>query len=114
VAGQALVEHLVVGVVGRGHQRDAGQRQLVDGAQQVVGQQGHVLDALAVELHQELLDLAGALLGFLVQRDADHAVRRGHGLAGQAGVFALDVEVADLAEVEQALVEAAQKAMRPR
>ena len=32
------------------------------------------------------------------------AVGRGHRLAGEAGVFALDVEVADLAEVEQPLV----------
>ena len=47
-----------------------------------------------------------ALPGFLVERDADHAVGRGHRLGGQAGVFALDVEVADLAEVEQLLVEA--------
>ena len=64
-----------------------------------------MLDALAVELHQELFDLPGALGGFLVERDADHAVRRGHGLGGQPGVLALDVEVADLAEVEQLLVE---------
>ena len=61
VAGQALVEHLVVDVVGRRHQRHAGQRQLVDGGEQVVGEQRDVLDALAVELHQELLDLARAL-----------------------------------------------------
>jgi hypothetical protein len=33
----------------------------VDGGDQVVGQQGDVLDALAVELHQEFLDLARAL-----------------------------------------------------
>ena len=64
-----------------------------------------MLDALAVELHQEFLDLAAALGGLLVQRNADQAVRCRHGLGRQAGVFALDVEVADLAEVEQLLVE---------
>ena len=63
-----------------------------------------MLDALAVELHQEFLDLPGAARSLLVQRDADHAVGCGHGLAGQAGVRALDVEVADLAEVEQPFV----------
>ena len=57
VAGQALLEHLVVDVVRRRHQRHAGERELVDGREQVVGEQRHVLDALAVELHQELLDL---------------------------------------------------------
>ncbi len=67
--------------------------------------QRDVLDAFAVELHQEFFDLAAALLGLFVQRDADLAVGRGHGLGRQAGVFALDVEVADLAEVEQLLVE---------
>ena len=65
-----------------------------------------MLDPLAVELHQELLDLPGALLRFLVERDADLAVGRGHRLRREAGVLALDVEVADLAEVEEALVEA--------
>ena len=104
VAGQALLEHLVVHVVGRRHQRHAGHRQLVDGGKDVVGEQCHVLDALAVEPHQELFDLPRALGRFLVQRDADLAVGRGHRLAGEAGVFALDVEVADLAEVEQLLV----------
>ena len=52
---------------------------------------------------QVFVDLALRVGGF-VQRDAHHAVRRGHGLGEQAGLHALDVEVADLAEVEQALV----------
>ena len=43
-------------------------------------------------------------IGGLVERDPDHAVGRGHGLGQQAGLGALDVEIADLAEVEQALV----------
>ena len=64
-----------------------------------------MLDAFAAELHQEFLDLAGAARGFLVQGDADAAIRRGHGLGGEAGVLALDVEVADLPEIEQPLVE---------
>ncbi len=64
-----------------------------------------MLDALPVELHQELFDLAGALGGLLVQRDADHAIRGAHGLGGQAGVFTLDVEVTRFTEVEQFLVE---------
>jgi len=105
VAGQAGVQHLVVHVVGRGGQLHAGHAQLVHHVQQVVADQRDVLYAFAVELHQKFFDLAAALLGFFVQRDADLAVGRRHRLAGQAGVFALDVEVADLAEVEQLLVE---------
>jgi hypothetical protein len=60
--------------------------------------------SLAVEGAQEFVDLALAAVGFLVERDADLAVRRGQRLGGEAGVFALDVEVADLAEVEELLV----------
>jgi hypothetical protein len=47
------------------------------------------------------------LLRLLVQRDADQAVGRGHRTRREAGVFTLDVEVADLAEAEQPLVETA-------
>ena len=39
------------------------------------------------------------------ERDADLAARAGHRLGEQAGTLALDVEVADLAEVEEPLVE---------
>jgi hypothetical protein len=59
-----------------------------------------VLDALALVLAQELLDLALVVLA-LVQRDADLAAGAGHRLGEQAGLLALDVEVADLAEVEE-------------
>ncbi|MCY1451932.1 hypothetical protein D9M71_688220 [compost metagenome] len=65
-----------------------------------------MLDAFAVELHQELFDLASTLRRLLVEWDADHAVRCSHGLGRQASVFALDIEVADFTEVEQFLVEA--------
>ena len=63
-----------------------------------------MLDALAIELLEELLDLSLAAFAFFIQRDADLAVGCGQRLAGEAGVFALDVEEADLAEVEQRLV----------
>src|SRR5207249_1124894 len=71
MARQALLEHLVVDVVRRGHDGNAGHLQAVDAREDVVGEQRDVLDALAVELHQEFLDLPAALLGLLVQRDAD-------------------------------------------
>src|SRR5690606_19979356 len=102
VVRDALVDHLEIGVRGV-EELHAG---LVHGLHRgidVVGEQGDVLDALAVVLAQVFVDLALLVAG-LVQRNADDAVGGGHGLGQQAGLGALDVEVADLAEVEQLLV----------
>ena len=66
-----------------------------------------MLDAFAVELHQELLDLPPGLTRLFVEWDADHAVWRHHRLAGQAGVLALDVKVANLLKVKQLLIKTA-------
>ena len=63
-----------------------------------------MLDAFAIELHQKLFNLPTALLGFVIQRNADFAVGRAHGARVQAGEGSLDVEVADFAEVEDPLV----------
>src|SRR5215470_4572172 len=71
VSWQTLLEHLVVGRGRGGHQRDARLAQAVDAGVQIVGEERDVLDALAVELHQEFFDLAGRLRGLLVERDAD-------------------------------------------
>ncbi len=79
-------------------------REPVDGGEDVVGGEREVLDALALIGAEELLDLAVLVLRF-VQRDADLVVGRGHRLAEQPGRLALDVEIADLAEAEDALVE---------
>src|SRR5471030_2109692 len=46
------------------------------------------------------------VVGALVDRDADLAARAGHRLGLEAGQLAFDVEIADLAEIEEALVEA--------
>ncbi len=64
-----------------------------------------MLDALAVVLAQEFLDLAVVVLA-LVERNADGAVGRDHGLAEQARGLALDVEILLLFEAEQLAVEA--------
>jgi hypothetical protein len=66
--------------------------------------QRDVLDAFAVVGVQVLLDLRAVVGGF-VDRDADLAAGAGHRLGLEPGQLAFDVEVADLAEVEQALVE---------
>src|SRR5580704_11269195 len=63
-----------------------------------------VLDALAVIGREVFLDLR-LVVGALVDRDADLAARAGHRLALQSGELALDVEVTDLAEIEEAFVE---------
>src|SRR5512140_1023777 len=54
VTGQALVEHLVIRVRGRLHERYAARAEPIEGVEQIVGEQRDVLDALAVEAHQEL------------------------------------------------------------
>ncbi len=64
-----------------------------------------MLDALAA-IHLEIfLDLAG-IAGVFVDRNADLAVGTGQRPREQAGRAALDVEKADLAEIEQSFVEA--------
>jgi hypothetical protein len=82
-------------------QLHARQLQRVHGVVEVVRAQRDVLDALAVVAVQVLLDLAGLVVAFFVDRDADLAAGAGHGLALDAGDLALDVEVAHLAEIEQ-------------
>ena len=69
------------------------------------GAKRDVLDALAVIGGEIFLDLR-LVVGAFVDRDADLAARAGHRLGLQPGQLALDVEVADLAEIEEPLVEA--------
>ena len=63
-----------------------------------------MLDALAIVGAQEFLDLAATAPALFVQRNADLAIGRGHRLTGQAGIFTLDVEPADLAETGDPLI----------
>ena len=104
MTGDAAVDLFIIGVRG-GHEVHAVGAQLAHGGVDVVGGQGDVLNALAVVLADEFLDLR-LVVGRLVDRNADLAARRGHGAGEQAGELAFDVEVADLAEVGDTLVEA--------
>ena len=104
MAGQALVEHFVIGFRRRGHERHAELLEVVPALDQVVADQRDVLDAFTVEFLEELLDLAFSAFAFFIERDADLAVGCGQCLGGEAGVLTLDVEEADLAEVEEGLV----------
>ena len=63
-----------------------------------------MLDTLAIIGAQIFLNLPSTGLAFLVQRNADLTIGRGHRLGSQTGIFALDVEIADLAEVEDTLI----------
>src|SRR5436190_14691280 len=64
-----------------------------------------MLDSLAAVDVEIFLDLSG-IAGILVDRNPDLAIRTGQGPREQSGRAALDVEKADLAEVEQFFVEA--------
>src|SRR5215216_3773625 len=70
---------------------------------EVVGAQRHVLYALALVLLEVLFDLP-SLARVLVDRDPDLPVRARHRAGVQPRELALNVEVADLPEVEEALV----------
>src|SRR5258706_6527629 len=104
VAGDALFHELVVRVDGI-EQLHAARAQRVDGLEEIPRAHGDVLDALAAVGVEVLGDLAGLLVAFFVDRDAELAARAGGRLAFHAGDLALDVEVADLPEVEEPLVE---------
>jgi hypothetical protein len=63
-----------------------------------------MLDAFAFVVAEALLDPT-LVAGALVDRDPDLPVGAGHRLGEEAGELALDVEKADLAEIEEARVE---------
>ncbi len=63
-----------------------------------------VLDAFAMIGREILRDLR-LVVGALVDGDADPAAGAGHRLGAQPRELALDVEIADLTEVEEVLVE---------
>ena len=89
---QQLIRCKTVSYEDRSLEDDAAFAQAVDGREDIVGRQGDMLDAFALIVLDELLDLAVFVLAF-VQRDADGAVGRDHRLAEQPGRLALDVEV---------------------
>src|SRR5690606_16141783 len=84
MAWNALVEQLVVGVTGV-EQFHTAELQCVDGVVEVGRAHGDVLDALAVVAVKVLLNLAGLLVAFFVDGNADLAAGAGHGLALDAG-----------------------------
>src|SRR3954471_5933687 len=69
VAGNALVDHVVIGF-GAVLELDAVRPQRIDGGEDIVGGEGEMLDALAFIFLQIFLDLAEFVLA-LVERDAD-------------------------------------------
>src|SRR5215204_837964 len=104
VLREALVDPLVVEPVGGRHEPEPVRLQRLDGLVEVARAHRDVLDALSLVLLQVLLDLA-RLPRVLVDGDADLAIRARHGARVQARELAGNVEVADLAEVEDAGVE---------
>src|SRR3546814_18439518 len=64
-----------------------------------------MLDTLAIIGAQIFLDLALAARALFVERDANLAVGGGQRFRRQSGIFALDVEIADLAKARDAFTE---------
>src|SRR5262249_42224161 len=104
VTWQPAVDPLVVGHGRRRHEGEALAAQPFDRRIDSAAAAGDVLNALAVILVQVFLDLALVVRRF-VDRNADLAIRTGQRLGEQTGELAFDVEVADLPEIEQALIE---------
>src|SRR5512139_2979626 len=98
------VDLLEIGFRRRWHERQTGLAQRFDRAMNVAHAAGDVLDALALVNAEIFLDLSG-FAGVLVDRNPDLAIRAGQRAREQARRAALDVEEADLAEVEQPCVE---------
>ncbi len=103
MTGDALVDQFVIGLDGV-LQLHATRAQLLHRLVDIGGGEREVLDAFAVVIADEFLDLALVILA-LVQRDADRAIRRDHRLAEQARRLALDVEILLLLEAEELVVE---------
>src|SRR6185437_11485209 len=103
--GQTRIDPLEIGVWRRRHERQAGGAQAFDGAVDVTAATGDVLNALTAIGLQIFLDLTG-IARVLVDRNPDFSIGTGQRAREQAGGAALDVEEADLAEVEQLFVEA--------
>ncbi|MNQ68008.1 hypothetical protein D3C85_825520 [compost metagenome] len=100
----AAVQQLVVGFR-RIQEHHAGFAQRFDRGVDVLGRHGNVLNAFAAVEVQVFLNLALLFSAFLVDRNADIAAGRRHRLGLHAGHLAFDIEVADFAEVEEALIE---------
>lgn len=67
---QSNLQHLVVGIRRRLHECQTPLVQAIPGREQIVSREGDVLNAFAVVLHEELLDLPGAA-GIFVERELD-------------------------------------------
>src|SRR3546814_4810435 len=100
---QPPIDLLVVGVRHTLLERDPAGLQRFHRSVDVAGAERDVLDALALVLLEVFGDLR-LVVGALVDRNADLAAGACHRLRLQPGQLALDVEVADLAEIEEALV----------
>src|SRR5262249_13024401 len=102
VARKPLVQRVIVSARRR-LEGGLARTQRLHGPIDVVGAQCYVLYAFAMIGDQVFLDLRLVVRGF-VDGNADLAVGAGHGLALQSRELALDVEVADLAEVKEPFV----------
>src|SRR5262245_3746623 len=103
MAGQPLVELLVIGRRRRGHEAQPVGTEFGDRLIDIVAAAGDVLNALALVALEVLLDLA-AIVGAFIDGDANLAARACHGARMKAGMLARNIEEADLAEVEELLV----------
>src|SRR5580658_10004151 len=109
MAGDSVLQHLVVSIRRGCHELHPLRMQSVPGVEDIVRAQRHVLNALAPVLLNEFLNLidliASALVLRLVDGNADFSAGRGKRAAGESRVFAADIKILVLVKIKYAMVE---------
>ncbi len=106
MARKPLFQHLIIGIGRRRGKRCAAGFQLIPTGNQIVTGKGNVLNALPIIEAQKFLNLTTTPSAFFIQRNANFAIGRGHRARREARIFALNVKIADFAEVKDALIKA--------
>ncbi len=101
--GEALVDAFEIGV-GRVLERDAARAQRVDASRRCRRCRARCAGCPRPCSRCRYSSIWRLVVLRLIERDADLAARARHRLGEEAGLLAFDVEVADLAEVEELLV----------
>src|SRR5579864_2228194 len=103
VAGQSRIDPFIISV-GHIHELHAVRGKRPDGGNDIAGLERDVLNALTVICREIFGDLR-LVVGALVDGNANLAAWARHRLGAQPRELALDIEIADLAEVEEVFVE---------
>jgi hypothetical protein len=103
VTRKAFVDRVVIGIRGR-KELNATVIQGIDGRKNIRRSESNVLDPLAFVRFEVLRDL-GSIVGGFINWNANLSARTCHRAATQSSLLSLDIEKANFAKIEDALVE---------